>query len=111
MSDDTPKPLNDAKELRMEIELLKEKINKIQDPIHIQNKSKMKKGQAVGGVILLAIGLMMVVGGGAAVLTSMCLGQPYGSCRSDFITLIGGSIVFWIGMVPTIFGVRVIAKA
>ena len=41
----------------------------------------------------------------------MCLGQAYGTCNSDGMAAIVGIIIFWIGMIPTIFGVRLIAKA
>ena len=87
------------------------KKGELNDKEHILQKEKMKIGKAIGGSILLAIGLLFVVGGGASVITSLCLGQPYGSCRSDFMMLIVGSIMFWIGIVPTIFGVRFVAKA
>jgi len=70
----------------------------------------MGAAATIGGVILLAIGLVMVVGGGAAAIAAMCIGQSYGSCNSDELTFIGGVIFFWIGMVPTVFGVRLIAK-
>lgn len=53
-----------------EIELLRKEIHKLQDKNHIieehlrkQPNQKIRKGQAVGGVILMAIGMVMVVGG------------------------------------------------
>ena len=60
----------------------------------------------------MAIGMVMVVAGGGMVIASLCIGQPlYGSCRGDMMAFIGGAIFFWIGMIPTIFGVRIIARA
>lgn len=102
-----------------EIEILRKEVHKLQDKNHVieehlrnQVNQKMRKGNAIGGVILMAIGIIMVVGGGAGAIDSMCIGQGYGStCRSDMMAFIGGIVVFWIGMIPTIFGVRLIAKA
>ncbi len=102
-----------------EIELLRKEIHKLQDKNHIieehlrnQPNSGIRKGRAVGGVILMAIGMVMVVAGGIGTLASLCIGQPlYGTCRGDVLSFIGSAVVFWIGMIPTIFGVRLIAKA
>ena len=101
-----------------EIEILRKEVHKLQDKNHVieehlrnQVNQKMRKGNAIGGVILMAIGIIMVVGGGAGAIDSMCIGQAYGTCRSDMMALIGGVVIFWIGMIPTIFGVRLIAKA
>ena len=102
-----------------EIELLRKEIHKLQDRNHLieehlknQPNKKIQKGRAIGGVILMAIGMVMVVAGGGMVIASLCIGQPlYGSCRGDMMAFIGGAIFFWIGMIPTIFGVRIIARA
>ena len=102
---------DESEELRKEIELLKQKTKSLENSLSVHKKSKMRIGHAIGGVILLAIGLMFVVGGGASAIDSLCIGQSFGSCRSDTMTFIGASIVFWIGMIPSIFGVRLVAKA
>lgn len=101
-----------------EIEQLRKEIHKLQDKNHIieehlrkQTTQKMRKGNAVFGVFLMAIGILMVVGGGAGAIDAMCFGQAYGTCNSDGMAAIVGIIIFWIGMIPTIFGVRLIAKA
>lgn len=104
-----------------EIELLRKEIHKLQDRNHIieehlrkQPNQKMRKGQAVGGVILMAIGMVMVVGGGGMVIASLCIGQSTGyggTCRSDMMAFIAGEVLFWVGMIPTVFGVRMIARA
>ena len=62
----------------------------------------------------MAIGMVMVVAGGGMVIASLCIGQPLygdGACRINGELVIGGVILFWIGMIPTVFGVRMIAKA
>ena len=101
-----------------EIEILRKEIQKLQDRNHVieehlrnQTNPKMRKGHAVGGVFFMAIGIIMVVGGGAAALDLMCIAHTYGTCRSDMMALIGGLVFFGIGMIPTIFGVRLIARA
>lgn len=104
-----------------EIELLRKEIHKLQDRNHLieehlknQPNKKIQKGRAIGGVILMAIGIVMVVGGGAVVIASLCIGQSSGyggTCQSNIMAFIGGAVWFWIGMIPTVFGVRLIAKA
>ena len=77
--------------------------NKPRDP------NKMRWGVAIGGAILLAIGLVIVVGTGIAgtCWMSRTCGSGYGSTLNLYISW----ILFWIGLIPTIFGVRYIAKA
>lgn len=101
-----------------EIELLRKEIHKLQDKNHLieehlrkQPNQKIQKGRAVGGVILMAIGMVMVVAGGIGTLASLCIGQSLYGCSGDFLTFIGSAVVFWIGMIPTISGVRLIARA
>jgi len=70
----------------------------------------MGAGKTIAGVILLAIGLPMVISGGAIVIDSFLnpsYNQPYSS--NGMIWIIG-VISFWIGMVPTIFGIRFVAQ-
>gem|GEM_PF-676234 len=98
-------------ELKTEIARLRKRIEITEEHLSEGKERKIRKLQAVGGVILLAIGLLMVVGGGAAAIGSMCLGQSYGSCQSNTFGWIIGVVIFWIGMIPTIFGVRGIANA
>jgi len=66
-------------------------------------------GATIGGVILLAIGLMMVVGGGGAAIMSMTNSNMSSSMFPSGLTMTIGIVFFWIGMVPTIIGVRLIA--
>jgi hypothetical protein len=108
------KQLTEIEELRKEIHKLQDQNHTIEKHLKNQWGQKMRKANAVGGVVLMAIGIMMVVGGGASVLDQFCIGQSTGyggTCRSDMMGFIAGAVVFWIGMIPTIFGVRLIAKA
>jgi len=107
-----PQKTSEYSELRNEVDELKEKIDKIENHLVAQTKQKMNTWRAVGGVILLAIGLLMVVGGGASAIASMCVGQPlYGSCRSDTFTWTFGVVIFWIGMIPSVYGIKYVASA
>ncbi len=120
---DTPIKENLSSNQPTEIEQLRKEIHKLQDKNHIIEEHlkkqgvghKIRKANAVGGVILMAIGIMMVTGGAGMLISSLCLGQSTygmgGSCRGDMATGIAGIVIFWIGMIPTIFGVRTIAKA
>ena len=56
----------------------------------------------------------MVVGGGGMVIVSTCIAQSSGyggTCSSDMMAFIMGEVLFWVGMIPTVFGVRMIARA
>ena len=66
----------------------------------------MGAAATIGGVILLAIGLMMVAGGGGMALMELTRGA-FSSSSTNFLL---GIVLFWIGMVPTVFGVRLIAR-
>ena len=72
-------------------------------------RTKMRWGVAIAGAILMAIGLIMVVGGGITGTCWMTKTCPtgYGADLSIFISW----AIFWIGLIPTIFGVRYVAKA
>ena len=78
-----------------------------------QNYVKQKEsgaGNTIAGVILLAIGLSMVIIGGAAGIDPF-LNRSSGQYNSfDTLTWIAAIIIFWIGMLPTIFGIRFIAQ-
>jgi len=67
----------------------------------------MGAGTTIGGVILLAIGLIMVAGGGSMTLMEM-MSSAFSSSSS---AMIGGIILFWIGMAPTVIGIRLIARS
>lgn len=114
-SENTPsKQLTEIGLLRKEIHKLQDKNHVIEEHLRNQGNQKIRKGDAIGGVFLMAIGIMLVVGGGGMVIVSLCLGQSTGyggTCRSDMMSFITGEVAFWIGMIPTIFGVRLIAKA
>ena len=78
--------------------------NKPRDP------NKMRWGVAIGGAILLAFGLVLVVSGAATGFAAMCWG-PFSECHSDGLMMMMGWTIFWIGLIPTIFGIRYIVKA
>lgn len=67
----------------------------------------MGAGATIGGVILLAIGLIMVAGGGGAFIMSM-MNSGFSSSSP---AMIGGIVLFWIGMAPTVIGIRLIARS
>ena len=73
--------------------------------------TKMRKAVAIGGALLLAFGLLLIVFGSATGFTGMCWGLSSNACRSDFLDMMFGWSIFWIGLIPTIFGIRYIAKA
>ena len=80
--------------------------NKPRDP------NKMRWGVAIGGAILLAFGLVLVVSGAATGFAAMCWGPPTSvRCHSDGLMMMMGWAIFWIGLIPTIFGIRYVAKA
>ena len=109
-----PRQLTEIEELRKEVHQLQDQNHTIEKHLKNQGGQKMRKANAVGGVILMAIGIMLVVGGGASVLDQFCIGQSTGyggTCRSDMMGFIAGAVIFWVGMIPTICGVRLIAKA
>jgi len=66
----------------------------------------------IGGVILLAIGLVMVAGGGGiTILSLMSIGGASGMMGSSSSSMwIWGSVLFWIGMAPTVIGIRLVAR-
>ena len=70
-------------------------------------RTKIRKGVAIGGALLMAIGLVMVVIGGIAGTCWISNTCPSGSSLGVMISW----AVFWIGLIPTIFGVRFVAKA
>ena len=75
-------------------------------------RTKMRWGVAIGGAILLAFGLVLVVSGAATGFAAMCWGPPTSvRCHSDGLMMMMGWAIFWIGLIPTIFGVRFVAKA
>ena len=77
-----------------------------------RNPNKMRWGVAIGAAIVLAIGLVMVTGGAATGFAGMCWGVPSSvRCYDNAMLIIFGWTIFWIGLIPTIFGVRYIAKA
>ena len=72
----------------------------------------MRWGVAIGGAILLAFGLVLVVSGAATGFAAMCWGPPTSvRCHSDGLMMMMGWAIFWIGLIPTIFGIRYVAKA
>ena len=80
--------------------------NKPRDP------NKMRLGVAIGGAILLAFGLVLVVSGAATGFAAMCWGSSTSvRCHSDGLMMMMGWTIFWIGLIPTIFGIRYVAKA
>ena len=72
-----------------------------------KKSNKMRKGVAIGGALLMALGLVMVVIGGIAGTCWISNTCPSGSSLGVMISW----AVFWIGLIPTIFGVRFVAKA
>ena len=82
-------------------------------------RTKMRKGVAIGGAFLLAFGVLMVVFGAETGFAAMCWGNSmhslYGDslvrCTGDTMNMFFGWAVFWVGLVPTIFGIRYVAKA
>ena len=73
--------------------------------------TKMRKAVAIGGALLLAFGLLLIVFGSTTGFIGMCWGLSSNACRSDFGVMMVGWSIFWIGLIPTIFGIRYIAKA
>ena len=75
----------------------------------------MRWSVAIGGAILLAIGLVMVTVGAATGFAGMCWFSAMSAsgvrCYSDGLVMMMGWAIFWIGLIPTIFGVRFVAKA
>ena len=75
-------------------------------------RTKMRWSVAIGGAILLAFGLVLVVSGAATGFAAMCWGPSTSvRCHSDGLMMMMGWTIFWIGLIPTIFGVRFVAKA
>ena len=75
-----------------------------------RDPNKMRWGVAIGGAVLLAFGLVLVVTGSAVGLEGMCFFAG-GRCYTDIFQVFGGWAMFWIGIIPTIFGIRYVAKA
>ena len=74
--------------------------------------TKMRWGIAIGGALLTALGLLMIVAGGNAGLIEMCWAwNMSGRCYPDFFSATFAWAIFWTGLIPTIFGIRYIAKA
>mgnify|MGYP001209840644 CR=1 FL=1 len=74
--------------------------------------AKMRWSIAIGGALLLALGLLMIVAGGNAGLIEMCWAwNMSGRCYPDFFSATIAWAIFWTGLIPTIFGIRYIAKA
>ena len=88
---------------------------KLELGIKDSKRTKMRWGVAIGGAILLAIGLVMVTGGAATGFAGMCwfsaMSASGARCYSDGLVMMMGWAIFWIGLIPTIFGVRFVAKA
>jgi uncharacterized membrane protein len=92
-----------------EITTLQKKVESLEYNIElIRTKKKMSYGKAFAGVILLTIGIILVSTGGAAGMSFLST-PPYSGNTSS--NVVGGWILFWIGVIPTIFGVRLVAKA
>ena len=85
---------------------------KLELGIKDSKRTKMRWGVAIGGAILLAFGLVLVVSGAATGFAAMCWGPPTSvRCHSDGLMMMMGWAIFWIGLIPTIFGIRYVAKA
>ena len=77
-----------------------------------KDPNKMRWGVAIGGAILLAFGLVLVISGSAAGFAGMCWGVPSSvRCYDNLGMIIMGWGMFWVGLIPTILGVRYVAKA
>ncbi len=94
-----------------EITILKKKVESLEYNIEqITKKKSISAGKAFAGAILLAIGIGLVSFGITA--GSSFLFQPsYAMSGNSSMLMIAGWFMFWIGIIPTIFGVRLIAKA
>ena len=66
--------------------------------------AKMRWSIAIGGALLLALGLLMSVRGVWGALDEM-------SGHRDIIEITVSWAIFGVGLIPTIFGIRYIAKA
>lgn len=78
----------------------------------LRDITKMRWGIAIGGALLTALGLLMIVAGGNAGLIEMCWAwNMSGRCYPDFFSATIAWAIFWVGIIPTIFGIRYIAKA
>ena len=85
---------------------------KLELGIKDSKRTKMRWGVAIGGAILLAFGLVLIVSGAATGFAAMCWGPPTSvRCHSDGLMMMMGWAIFWIGLIPTIFGIRYVAKA
>ena len=85
---------------------------KLELGIKDSKRTKMRWGVAIGGAILLAFGLVLIVSGAATGFAAMCWGPPTSvRCHSDGLMMMMGWTIFWIGLIPTIFGIRYVAKA
>lgn len=85
--------------------------------------TKMRKGVAIGGAFLLAFGVLMIVFGAESAFAAMCWGATQQTlvtggyqgtviqCHGDDMNMFLGWAIFWIGLIPTIFGIRYVAKA
>lgn len=83
----------------------------------------MRKGVAIGGAFLLAFGVLMIVFGAESAFAAMCWGATQQTlvtggyqgtviqCHGDDMNMFFGWAIFWIGLIPTIFGIRYVAKA
>ena len=97
--------------------ILEEERKKAESKLELGKKdgkrTKMRWGVAIGGAILLAIGLVMVTSGAATGFAGMCWGIKLSGvrCYSDGLMMMMGWAIFWIGLIPTIFGIRYVAKA
>ena len=81
----------------------------------LRDITKMRWGKAIGGALLTALGLLMIAAGGNGGLIEMCWSvatySSSGFCRPDFFSATFSWAIFWVGLIPTIFGIRYIAKA
>ena len=66
--------------------------------------AKMRWSIAIGGALLLALGLLMIIRGVWGALDEM-------SGYRDMIEITVSWAIFGVGLIPTIFGIRYIVKA
>jgi len=99
-----------------EITILKKKVESLEYNIKlITKKKKISYGSAIAGAVLLAVGIAMVsfgmIAGSSFLLNPGSSGLGYGYASNDSMVMLMGWVIFWIGLIPTIVGVRWIAKA
>ena len=115
-TDESVEPEKKENSSNDDISILKRKVESLEYNLEqIKKKKKISYVDAIAGAISLTIGIAMVsfgmIAGSSFLFNSADIGYGYGTSGSNSLIMMIGWAVFWIGLLPTVVGVRWISRA